>query len=167
MGVIGVEFLYAVIRNSKALQSTGRRVLSIATSVLLMASVIAVAYITVIDHPNEYVYFNRFAGSDMTEIMTQYEVDYFGVAYRQALEYIAANDPSPLIKIVKTQTGVEKNAELLKIEDRRRITFCAANEDPDYLIIPGADLPPDYTGATLYYSINVANGRIVSVYRLK
>jgi hypothetical protein len=167
MGVVGVEFLYTSIRNGKVLQGIGRRILSIAITVLLIASVTGVAYIMTIDHPNEFVYFNSLAGKNMSEIMTQYEVDYFGVAYRQALEYIATNDSSPLIKIVKTQTGVEKNAELLKIEDRRRITFCAANEDPDYLIIPGADLPPDYTGATLYYSINVANGRIVSVYRLK
>ena len=165
--VIGVEVLFTIIRNSRILQDDSRRILSSVLTILLMASVTGVACTMALDHPNEFAYFNSFAGKDMNEIMTQYEVDYHGVAYRQALEYIAANDPSPLIKIVKTQTGVEKNTELLKIEDRRRIIFCAANEDPDYLILAGAGLPQEYSGATLFYSIDVTNGRIVSVYRLK
>jgi hypothetical protein len=167
MGVIGVEFLYSVICNSTVLHEIGKRIFFIALTVMLLASVTGVVYVIAVDHPNEFAYFNRLAGRNMAEIMTRYEVDYFGVAYRQALEYIAFNDPSPLIKILKTQTGVEKNAALLKIEDRRRITFCTANEDPDYLILPGAELPQEYAGASLFYSIDVTNGRIVSVYRLK
>ena len=136
-------------------------------TILFMASVTGGACNMALDHPNEFAYFDSFAGKDMNEIMTQYEVDYHGVAYRQALEYIAANDPSPLIKIVKTQTGVEKNTELLKIEDRNRIVFCDPTENPDYLIVPGAELPQEYAGANLFYSIDVTNGRIVSAYRLK
>ncbi len=167
IGVIGIEYVYTVIRNHKAMQKPDRRILTASMTIFLIALLANVAYSMALDHPNEFVYFNRFAGRNMNEIMTRYEVDYFGMAYYQALEYIAAHDPSLLIKIARTQTGVEKNVQLLKIDDRQRITFCDASEDPDYLIIPGQDLPPEYVGATLFYSIDVVKGRIVSVYRLR
>ena len=119
------------------------------------------------DHPNQHLYFNRFAGKDMKEIMTRYETDYYGVAYRQALEYIVDNDSSPRIKILKSRLEMEKNAGLLKMDDRHRLYFCTPEEGPDYVIIPGEQLPPDYPEASLFYAINVSNGRILSVYRLK
>ncbi len=167
IGVLGIEFLYKIIRESKVLHGIGSRIGSIILTVLIAAFLSHVAYIMYLDHPNEYVYFNRFAGKDMKEIMTQYETDYYGVAYRQALEYIVDNDPSPWIKILKSRLEMEKNAGLLKMDDRHRLYFCTPEEDPDYLIIPGEDLPPQYPEASLFYTINVSNGRILSVYRLK
>jgi hypothetical protein len=64
-------------------------------------------------------------------------MDYWGVSYRKALEYIVQNDPSPLIKIVETTNSLKYNASLLKPEDRERLYFCYPSEEPNYLVIEG------------------------------
>ena len=50
----------------------------------------------IINHPFQFAYFNKFAGNN---IRNNFEVDYWGVSNRSALNYIAKNDTRRNINI--------------------------------------------------------------------
>jgi hypothetical protein len=44
-------------------------------------------------HPYEYVYFNRLGAGGQAEASTRFETDYWGLSYKEGLEWVAANVP--------------------------------------------------------------------------
>jgi hypothetical protein len=164
IAVHGIKFLFSKLeypKLDKRFNLTGKFILSL----VILASMVNTMNFMIVNHPYQYLYFNRLAGSNMEEIQSNYEMDYWGVSYRKALEYIVQNDPSPLIKIVETTNSLKYNASLLKPEDRERLYFCYPSEEPNYLVIEGKPPSEGYPGTTLFYSIDVNNARIVSVYK--
>src|SRR5207237_352133 len=72
----------------------------------------AVAFM-VENHPYEPMYFNRLAGWDMAEIKQRFALDYWGLSYRPALEYIVRSDSSPIIRVaVANYPGVANSLML-------------------------------------------------------
>ncbi|MDD5570118.1 MAG: glycosyltransferase family 39 protein [Bacteroidales bacterium] len=69
-------------------------------------------------HPFEYTYFNCIAGRN---IQQRFEVDYWGVSYLNALEYVFKNDRRDSVKI--WFNGHSHNKELLNSFDRKRIRW--------------------------------------------
>ncbi len=49
-------------------------------------------------HPFENVYFNFLAGENLSAVQKRFELDYWGLSSRSALEYVVANDHSDTIK---------------------------------------------------------------------
>jgi len=45
-------------------------------------------------HSLQNIYFNRLAGSNLTEIRRRFEMDYWGLSQRKALERLLEIDPS-------------------------------------------------------------------------
>lgn len=70
-------------------------------------------------HPLENVYFNSLAGRDLK---ARYEIDYWGVGNRKALEYILEKDHSPVVNVwAGSATSITDSVLLLKPEDRLRV----------------------------------------------
>ena len=117
-------------------------------------------------HPHENVYFNRLAGSDYETIKEHYEMDYWGLGYYQALEYIVTNDPRPQIKVIYDNYPVKANATILNPEDGMRLKFVGKDvTDADYFITNFRWHPQEYD-YPLFYSINVEGASIITVYKL-
>jgi hypothetical protein len=167
IAVTGIEFLYRAISKATSLNTSIRNGLRYLFTTLIFLFLINVLLYLVINHPFQFVYFNRLAGSSMNEIKQNYEMDYWDVAHRQALEYLLNHDDSPLIKIIDTTTGLKYNYQILTKEERDRLYFCYPSEDPDYLITEKDDPPEEYKDAPLFYAIEVGNARILSIYKLK
>lgn len=164
ISTLGVEYIITSIRTNKLLSNTGRLISRVLMTVILIASFGSVLSFMVRNHPNEFLYFNRLAGNDMNEILTQFEGDYYGVADRQALEYIVTNDTAHSIKIWDPRWGVNYNSYLLNPDDRSRLIFCQADDDPDYIILPGMESPDNLPEYSLVFRIDVEGGHILSVY---
>ena len=82
-------------------------------------------------HPFENVYFNVLAGRNWKD---NFDVDYFGMANRQALEYIAAHDSRAKI-IVGADSFTLVFAAIRTLPARERVRF-GIDEGPkpvDYL----------------------------------
>ena len=80
------------------------------------------AYFMVRNHPYQNVYFNALAGRDMEEVKGKFELDYWGLAYRQGLEYILEHDKREHIRIcVESWPGTVSLAILPKKEARRLV----------------------------------------------
>jgi len=71
---------------------------AVLTTALLLCLVPPVNFM-VKNHPFEHLYFTRFAGRDMQEIKQRFELDYWGLSNRQALEYIVRTDTSRRIRV--------------------------------------------------------------------
>jgi hypothetical protein len=116
-------------------------------------------------HPYENVYFNFLAGNDMKEAKKNFELDYYGVSSKQALEYILKNDPSLKLNICAEQYPQRLNIQYLPIEQRNRIRLVDL-EYADYFICQYRFHRTDYGFKNEFFSAKVGNAAIMSVFKL-
>jgi len=115
-------------------------------------------------HPHENVYFNLIADKHAAEY---FERDYWGLSYREGLEYIAKNDKRNIIKIKADIPYLALiNLYPMKQDDARRFQL-AELPDADYYIT-GYRTRPDQISSDLdYYSISVDHVKILSIVKLR
>jgi hypothetical protein len=124
------------------------------------------------NHPYQNVYFNFLAGQNWKQ---NFDVDYWGLANRQALEYIADHDPRPIIKVTAINPvlmPLEMAKTVISPAQKSRILILGdANQrlQADYLI---TNYRLDPSGPTdeafvLIHEIRVDKEVIVSIFRRK
>ncbi len=79
-----------------------------------------------VNHPYEQVYFNPLAQKRIPHIEQQFELDYWGLSYKQELEYLARTDHQQTISIAFQNPPGELNVSALPITLRQR--FAVRNE---------------------------------------
>ena len=83
------------------------------------------------NHPYQNVYFNFLAGKN---IKSKFELDYWGLSYREGLQYILDNDPATNIKIsVDDNSGIAAQ-QILKPLERQRLNYVGVDEAKYFLI---------------------------------
>ena len=123
------------------------------------------AWFMAVAHPYQDIYFNALAGKPQN-IKNNFEVDYWGLSYRQGLEYIMQTDKLNIIKICAANYGGKWNYPILLPEDRQRIRFVDKIDEADYFISNYSLREKDYPLKNEYYSLTVNGLKIMSVYRL-
>jgi hypothetical protein len=98
--------------------------------VALGFSVLATGRWIVKNHPHQQVYFNVLAGTDVGE---RFELDYWGLSYRQGLEHLLRLDSSPEIRVGVSNHAGRLNSEILRRDDRKRIRYVEEDEATYYL----------------------------------
>ena len=95
-------------------------------------------------------------------------MDYWGVSYRQSLEYILKNDDSPIININISNFADYMTIKILPLQDRDRINFVSYKE-ATYFITNYRWHPQDYDEIKEfeYYSFKVANNTVNKIFKLK
>jgi hypothetical protein len=150
---------------------------------------ISILYLTVWiwrAHPFQNVYFNVFAGRGLRN---RYEMDYWGLGNRRAIEYILAREQNPIINIAADSvTLLGTTMRILKPNERDRVRF--ANDNSGRFYLYGRDrvrLADDNSGPfyiltnyrmvkdmddskysrdyQLYYQIKIDSEVILSVYK--
>lgn len=120
-------------------------------------------------HPDENVYFNQLAGDPQT-IRYRFEVDYWGLSYKQAIDYILAHDAGKEIPITVADTpGLDYIYSALSTAQRARLVILA-NQDNGarYFIGDFSFHPSDYYPSNQeFFSITVRGVKIIVVYRLR
>ncbi len=114
-------------------------------------------------HPHENVYFNLIADKHAAEY---FERDYWGLSYREGLEYIAKTDKRKIVKIKADNPHlVLINLFSMRPDDAKRFQM-AELPDADYYIT-GYRMRPDQISSDLdYYSIFVDHFKILSIVKL-
>lgn len=154
IGIYGLSYLYKLLNKRKS-------VVSILVALVICYNAVAMIQL----HPNEYVYFNSFAGKDMKQVKERYEMDYYGVSSIQALEYILKNDNSPIIKINVDRYPQILNLQMLKVAEQKRILFCSL-KDAAYYIGQYRYHHEEYNFDNKCFSVMVGNASIMSVFKL-
>ena len=137
----------------------------IAIAALITINLAETAWFMAVAHPYQDIYFNALAGKPQN-IKNNFEVDYWGLSYRQGLEYIMQTDKRNIIKICAANYGGKWNYPILLPEDRQRIRFVDKIDEADYFISNYSLREKDYPLKNEYYSLTVNGLKIMSVYRL-
>jgi hypothetical protein len=121
-------------------------------------------------HPLENVYFNILAGRNVKE---RYEMDYWGLGNRKALEYILEKDHSPVVNVwADNATPISTSVLMLKREDRWRVRVGNDKRVP-YYVLTNYRLVKDTDNAQygreyeLFYEMRVGGEVVLSVFKWK
>ncbi|HRO43837.1 MAG TPA: hypothetical protein PL009_13455 [Flavipsychrobacter sp.] len=117
-------------------------------------------------HPFQIVYFNSLVSHDEEALRHNYEMDYWGTGYKQALEYLIANAPEQEIKIVRGKPPLIFNVDILQVQDRPRIKFVEEAE-ATYFVTNFRTHPEDYPYPNVVYEIKRQNSTILRIYKLR
>ena len=121
-------------------------------------------------HPFQNVYFNIAAGRDHKD---QFDVDYFGMANRKALEYILAQDQSEKIEVTADSfTLVFAAFKMIDMPDRNRLRIAEDRTRPHYIFNnyylqknrDDSKYDRDYD---LFYQVSVDGEAILSIFKSK
>lgn len=132
---------------------------------ICLSEVILTSLFMVMNHPFQQVYFNYFVSHDKECLRKNYDMEYWGCSFKQALDYLVGKIPSgPIVVNCENQVLLTNNMMLLHPEDRSRIRF-ADPEKADFFITNYRNHPYDYPGNQIEYSVSVLNSTILSVFR--
>ena len=120
----------------------------------------------VLNHPFEQVYFNNLVSHANGYLHDNYEMEYWGTSYKQAMDHLLAKDDSKIIKVnCYYRTIIDNNILLLPPDDRKRIVF-AEIENADYYITNFWGDSYLFSFSKIEDSITVLNSAILCVYKV-
>ncbi len=144
-----------------------KTVLRVVIYLVLFAGVSKTLYDMIRLHPFQYVYFNSLAGKNMNEVKKKFEMDYWGLSYKEGLNYIARHDTSEYIRIYTVNSPDQINLNLLPVHDRNRFGTTSTIEEADYFLGNFRWHTDDYPVGEEVYSARAGDAKIMTVYKLK
>jgi hypothetical protein len=130
-------------------------------SIIIILGLAYPVYFLVKYHTHENVFFNFLAGPRMSVVATQFSMDRWGLASKDALEYILKTDPNPVIHI-QAQNGIMKSLLILPKSERDRLIV--SKKGPAKYLITIENTAPKQSSATIYYTVNVFDAPIMTIY---
>jgi hypothetical protein len=114
-------------------------------------------------HPQEQVYFSCLSGPDAERL---FERDYWGLSYREGLEWILQHDPAPQLNVTCQNAGLlETNLAIMKPEDRVRFRVGGQGKE-QYFLSAYRTHPEPYSAevGNEVYSIHAFKLKVLSVF---
>lgn len=121
-------------------------------------------------HPFQQVYFNELVSHEDEYLRQNYEFEYWGASFKQALEHIAAVDKADTINICCNYTDpVTNNLMILPASDRKRFKILPVSEigKADFFVTNYRGHPEDYPSKNIEYSRKVLNSTVICVFKIK
>ena len=128
ISVYGIVTTINYVSNFDSLQAKKMGYISII--VLISLGVSHTLYSMIRLHPHQQVYFNELVGREPHK---QFEMDYYGLSYKQALSYLLTTHPNKPIKVYVTSNPGEINKVNFTQEEMNRLEYVSISE-ADYLI---------------------------------
>ena len=127
ISLFGMDNLISMWQNNKTIISIAK------TGLIIYCFFIGFQMINL--HPYQNVYFNIIAGKSLKECRTRFEVDYWGLSYKEGINYILEKDSSSNIFVCGAEgVPADNNFKIFSEADRRRISFTDVIELADYYI---------------------------------
>ena len=118
-------------------------------------------------HPYQNVYFNTLAGTSMKRIKANFDLDYWGLSYRKALEFILNGDDRKTIRIFSANSPGISNSFLIAEKDRKRLKYVKNIKEADYFVSNYRGHIEDYPYTNELFSIKIENAKIMSAFKLR
>ncbi len=152
-----------------------RRPVRLPSGILLIVLAVnscAVAWFMIRNHPHQNVYFNALAQLVHKPLEKNFELDYWGLSYRQGLERVLELEPYPnKLKIAAEDASCKVNLNILKAQDRERIEFVDDRNAANYFLTNYRGTNGEYPAVAPYddkvFGIAVSDVPILGVYRMK
>lgn len=149
------------------LKRFGTKILNLVLALIISCDLFSTVYFMAKYHPFQNVYFNIFAAKDANWIKNNFELDYWGLSYKKALEYILKNDSNRVIRVCVANPPGEYNADILFSDTKKTLLFVNKPEEANYFLSNYRWHREDYPFKNEYYSIKVNGLKIMVVYKLK
>jgi hypothetical protein len=161
IAMIGVARILRLIAEARSFRE---RCAALFLAVIIVLCVISISYQIIRYHPFQGVYFNTLAGNNVGQ---KFELDYWGLSFRQGLEYIVKSDKRPVISLsANVILPMMNNSIFLKEQDIRRLKLADIHQ-ADYFLTNYRWHPQPYQLANEVYTVSVDNLKIMSVFRLR
>jgi hypothetical protein len=98
-----------------------------------IAGAVVTVYASVVLHPHQNVYFNFLAGPTLGAVQRRYEIDYWGVSARQALERVLRSCPGRVV-VATRERPILENSLILPAEQAARIRYSPTAVKADFQI---------------------------------
>ena len=95
LGLVGLEAIISFIKNNF---KSRQFYLTIAITAIFLTSITTTSIFMIKNHPYQNLYFNFWVGG-IGNAFKNFEMDYWGLTFREGLEYIASKDKDPVIPI--------------------------------------------------------------------
>lgn len=162
--VRGFGFIYGSFR--KKYGESAFNIINRWFAFLILCSIVTTGSFMIKYHPYQNVYFNLLAGKNMRSVKESFELDYWGLSFRKALEYILDNDRNESIKVFVSNISGWANSHIIKESDRKRLIYVDNIDDADYFLSNYRWHKEGYPLGKEYYAIKVGNANIMVVYKL-
>ena len=154
---------YGTEKIFQAINSDAKKIL---TGVFALQFLMIIVQIST-DYPYEHVYFNWPAKKIFSPIAQQFDMDYWGLTYRDGFEYILNADTSSSIHVrVENDPGIY-NVSVLRKEQRSRISIHENLHEGDYWLAEfrGRPIVPENVNAEIVHRIENSSGTLLTIYR--
>ena len=118
------------------------------------------------NHPLENVYFNNFVSHKPEYLKTHFDLDYWGCADKQGIEYLLAHDNSDSVKIWWSLDPVGNNRMIIPSSSRERVILVDSLH-ANYFMTNWRNHPDDYPFPNTFYELKVLNSTVLRVYKIK
>ncbi|MCF8423643.1 MAG: glycosyltransferase family 39 protein [Bacteroidia bacterium] len=138
--------------------------------IMTALSISATSFYIITYFPFHHVYFNPIIAFKKNEfIRKNYDMDYWGVGYNKALEYILQIDNKRKIFVYAPNPPCEGNTVMLPKKDQKRFAFIHYENKPDYFITNYRDHPEDYNNEELeeVKSFTILNNKLITIFKFK
>ncbi len=126
-----------------------------------------VCYSQIKIHPYQTVYFNEIITSKKNYRAENFELDYWGHSYKEAILNLISFDKSPKIKVAFSEKIGMANVKMLNLKDKQRIVYEKDVNEADYFI---ARIYKDYLKFKDYkpiFEVRRNNSVVISIFKLK
>lgn len=163
ISVKGFEILF---KSGKKLQKKHRLLVRLSVIFFTIIGLSGVVWFMVRYHPYQNVYFNRLAGENMDVVKGNFELDYWGLSYRQGLEYLLRNAPEQIIKFNAENPPGDLNLNLVTPVEGKILQYVPL-ENATYFLSNYRYNKNGYPNGDEFYSIKVRETKIMVVYKLR
>jgi len=118
-------------------------------------------------HPYQNIYFNKFAGTNAGAVENVFELDYWGLSYREALENLANSETEQVLRVRVANAPGIMNSWILHEPVKNRFEFVSEDDSADYFITNYRWDIIESAGPELIDSIVVDGARISGTYKSK
>jgi hypothetical protein len=158
IALAGLENIFPLIRN---------KIILAGAKIFLFGYLLYVLVVMVRLHPYQNLYFNMLAGKSLAEIHPRYETDYWGLSYKEGIDFVLKSDSSSRIVLYFTEPAVGKdNIKIFPEKERARLSVTENPELADYFITAYRYRRGPFDGKAEYNVIR-DKGVILSVYYIK
>lgn len=154
LALFGVQMVWHWLTGKKWLQRGAIAILALCTG--------STALWMIRNHPYEYAYFSV----PTSLVKDRFEMDYWGLSYKPALEYILATDTKSSIDVYAAERIAVGSALTIPNEQLQRLNLVDAS-DAEYIVdaMITNDYKPRFPEDTLLKNIEVDGLTIINIYR--
>jgi hypothetical protein len=118
-------------------------------------------------HPFEQVYFNRFVSHEPEYLRKNFDYEYWGPSYMNALEYLLEHDTSSHIRVFQSISPTYHAYMMLQPHQQERIHLVDRDSIPYYFITTFRQHPDDYPEyKEIVHEIKVQNSTLLRIYKV-